>query len=336
MWFRFQIQVSDLSDGVQLKRISMDKSIRTNEQCIIGMPRCDFAFSSSRSCFIGYSFEESTLEKTIIRRILEENDFIPEDAGSNFAPGKLVFCSKICSKIITSQFCIILLNNERAKEIEYANANVQMEYGLMLGFNKYVIPFQQEEDKLSFNISGLDTIKYTNKNFESKATDAIIEAISETAPESGSTVPTDQNKMSFLFSKNATVAALDSDGELDIFRLGSPVGFNLLMDFGGIEYRFFGDFTHLRYEHICYRVKLLQRMLVDRVASFPQRVKLGIIEKEKLESIIELFDNFEIWLLVNSEDVKSKVLSFIEKSKINRRFDIFTLKDITDQSDLVG
>ncbi len=314
----------------------MDKTIRANEQCIIGMPRCDFAFSSSRSCFIGYSFEESTLEKTIIRKILEENDVIPEDAGSSFAPGQLVFCSKICSKIITSQFCIILLNNERKGEFEIANANVQMEYGMMLGFNKYVIPFQQESDKLSFNVSGLDTIKYTDKNFESKATDAIIEAIGETAPEGSSTVPTDQSKMSFLFSKNATFGALDSDGERDLFRLGSPVGFNLLMDFGGIEYRFFGDFAHLRYEHICYRIKLLDRMLADRVASFPQRVKLGLIEEDKLAPIIELFDNFEIWLLVNSEDVKTRVLAFIEENMISRRFDIFTLKDIADQSDIAG
>lgn len=314
----------------------MDKTIRSNEHCIIGLPRCDFAYSSARTCFIGYSFNECSLEKDILRIILEENDILPEDAGTRFEPGQLIFCSKICSKIITSQFCIILLNNEKKNDVEYANANVQMEYGLMLGFNKYVIPFQKEEDNLSFNISGLDTIKYKDSDFKRKATDAIVQAIKETTPASGSIVPIDQIKISYLFSKHATIASLTSEGERGIYQIGSPVGFNLLMDFSGMEYRFFGDFSHLRYEHICQRIQLLHKILIDRVASFPQRVERGIVDKDNLKIINELFENIEIWLLVNSEEVKNQVLSFIKENKIIRTFDIFTIKNITDRSDIVG
>ena len=43
----------------------MDKTIRRNEICVIGLPRCDFVFSSTRTCFIAYGFEESPLEMTI-------------------------------------------------------------------------------------------------------------------------------------------------------------------------------------------------------------------------------------------------------------------------------
>ncbi len=314
----------------------MDKTIRTNEKCIIGLPRCDFAFSSTRSCFIGYSFEESSLEKDITRKILEDIDIIPEDAGTNFEPGQLVFCSKICSKIITSQFCIILLNNENENGVEFANANVQMEYGLMLGFNKYVIPFQKKEDKLSFNISGLDTIKYNKSDFKSKATEAITKAVEETTPTSSSTIPIDQMKTTFLYSKNATFTPMSGGGERVIFELGRPVGYNLLTDFSGLEYRFFGDFAHLRSEHICYRIKLLHKILVERVASFPQRQKLGLIEQEDLGLYVELFENLEIWILVNSEDVKNQIKSFINSESINRTFDIFTLKDVLDRSDILG
>ncbi|MFH2049016.1 MAG: hypothetical protein ABIJ12_06190 [bacterium] len=314
----------------------MDKTIKTNEHCIVGLPRCGFAFSSTRSCFIGYSFEKSSMEKDFIRRILESNDIIPEEAGTSIKPAQLVFCSKICSKIITSQFCIILLNNEKKKEVEYANANVQMEYGLMLGFNKYVIPFQKEEDTLSFNISGLDTIKYTGKNFEAKATDAIDKAIYETTPERGSDVPIDQLKIAYLFSKNAVYNPIDNSGDRDIYRLGSPMGFNLLMDFSGLEYRFYGDFAHLRFENICYRVKLLHQILVDRVASFPERVKMGLIDVDQVKVILDLFEKLEIWLLVNSEDVKSQVLSYIKEKNICRKFDIFTIKNISERSDLFG
>ena len=50
----------------------MDKTIRKNEICNIGLPRCDYVFSSTRSCFIAYGFEESTLEMNILRKLLEE------------------------------------------------------------------------------------------------------------------------------------------------------------------------------------------------------------------------------------------------------------------------
>jgi len=146
----------------------MDKSIRKNGHCIIGLPACDYVFSSTRSCFIGYSFESSSLEKGILKSILIELGIEPIEAGQRLAPGENAFCVKICSKVITSQFCIILLNNEISGETEIPNANVNMEYGLMLGFNKYVIPFQKDNQKLPFNVAGLDTIKYTNSNFERK------------------------------------------------------------------------------------------------------------------------------------------------------------------------
>ena len=136
----------------------MDKRIRRNEICIIGLPRCDFVFSSTRSCFIAYGFEESSLEMTILRRLLEERNIQPVEAGGTLAPGQNAFCSKICSKIIVAQFCAVLLNNEERVDIEIPNANVNMEYGLMLGFNKYVIPFQHSSQKLPFNVAGLDTM----------------------------------------------------------------------------------------------------------------------------------------------------------------------------------
>src|SRR5437879_4581546 len=115
----------------------MDKRIRRNEICVIGLPRCDFVFSSTRSCFIAYEFGTSDLEMTILRRLLQDRGIEPVEAGAAMAPGQNAFCVKICSKIIVSQFCIILLTHGGGAP----NANVNMEYGLMLGFNKYVIPF---------------------------------------------------------------------------------------------------------------------------------------------------------------------------------------------------
>jgi len=100
---------------------------------------------------------------TILRRVIEGQGIQTVEAGGALAPAQSAFCAKICSKIITSQFCAVLLNNEEVDGREIPNANVNMEYGLMLGFNKYVIPFQRASQKLPFNVAGLETIKYTNK-----------------------------------------------------------------------------------------------------------------------------------------------------------------------------
>jgi predicted nucleotide-binding protein len=158
----------------------MDNTIRKNEICIIGLPRCDFVFSSNRTCFIAYGFEESALAMTVLRNLLKERGIETIEAGGALAPAQNAFCSKICSKIITSQFCIVLLNNKEDAGQEIPNANVNMEYGLMLGFNKYVIPFQRNSQTLPFNVAGLDTIKYDDRDFERKAATAIDQAIIET------------------------------------------------------------------------------------------------------------------------------------------------------------
>ncbi|MGD9728842.1 MAG: hypothetical protein AB7G68_15530 [Nitrospiraceae bacterium] len=50
----------------------MDITIRKNEHCVIGLPRCDYVFSSTRSCFIAYGFDESNLEMSLLRKILQE------------------------------------------------------------------------------------------------------------------------------------------------------------------------------------------------------------------------------------------------------------------------
>jgi hypothetical protein len=110
----------------------MDNSIRRHEICIVGLPRCDFVFSSTRTCFIAYGFQESPFEMAILRRVIEEHGLQPVEAGGALAPGQNAFCAKICSKIITAQFCAVLLNNEQSEGLEIPNANVNMEYGLDL------------------------------------------------------------------------------------------------------------------------------------------------------------------------------------------------------------
>jgi predicted nucleotide-binding protein len=142
------------------------------------------------------------LEMGLLKKLLEERSIQPVEAGGYRAPAQNAFCAKICSKIITSQFCIALLNNDEKSGTEIPNANVNMEYGLMLGFNKYVIPFQRETQKLPFNIAGLDTIKYDNKNFADEAVSAIDQAINETNQNEVPKDTSDQMVNLFILSRN--------------------------------------------------------------------------------------------------------------------------------------
>ena len=71
----------------------------------------------------------------------------------------------------------------------------------MLGFNKYVIPFQRESQTLPFNVAGLDTVKYTDIDFESLAVHALDQAIKETSQDFDSPLIPDQLMDTFLLQR---------------------------------------------------------------------------------------------------------------------------------------
>lgn len=308
----------------------MDITIRKHETCVIGLPRCDFVFSSTRTCFIAYGFDESTLEMSLLRKLLEERGVQAIQAGGTLAPGQNAYCAKICSKIITSQFCIVLLNNEETAAAEIPNANVNMEYGLMLGFNKYVIPFQRGNQKLPFNVAGLDTIKYSTRDFERLASEAIDQAITVTTQKSSSEVPIDQLLGSFLLTKGALVATLSEQGERNLYELGRPLGFSFLNDFSGMQGIYFGNFTALRPEAVLWRVRTVLDILSERIGSLEQRVKTGIVSSEQIELFNEILSKLAIWILVTSEDDKKYVSEAIASLKDGRHFDVFSLTDVSE------
>ena len=314
----------------------MDITIRKNEHCIVGMPRCDFVFSSTRACFVAYGFKTSPLEMTVIKNILTQKGIQCEEAGGNLVPGQNAFCQKICSKIITSQFCIVLLNldNEDGKLVP--NANVNMEYGLMLGFNKYLIPFQQEDHTLPFNVSGLDTVKYNKTNFEARATNAIDIAIKKTSQDTADLTTPDQVIQLFLLSKKALFSPVDNDGEKNIFRMGSPFGFNLLNDFSGMVYIFFGNFTALRPEIVIWRLKMLNELLNERMLSLKDRIELNLVTPKQVELAENLFARMKILLLVTSNEDKTIILKEIKNVTFLKRIEIYSIVDMKEDLGLLG
>ena len=311
----------------------MDITIRKNEICVVGLPRCDFVFSSTRNCFIAYGFSESALEMSLLRSLLEKRGIQSIEAGGSLAPGQSAYCAKICSKIITSQFCIVLLNNTETAGTEIPSANVNMEYGLMLGFNKYVIPFQRASQKLPFNVAGLDTVKYDNKDFERLASSAIDQAIEATtqkikvAPD----IPIDQLLNTFFLIRGALVAQLSSVGEQNLHELGNPIGFVLLNDFSGIQIRYFGNFTALRPEAVLWRIRALKRVLSERAGSLAMRVQAGVITEDQMHNAEQMFRDIHIWILVTSIAEKTTVLDSLSSMAHENSIDVFTIQDVSEE-----
>jgi len=314
-----------------------DITIRKNEKCIIGLPSCDFVFSSTRSCFIAYGFTTSALEKDVLGSVLKERGIEVVEAGSDIQPAKYAFCTKICSKIITSQFCIAILNNDvittNGGDHERPNANVNIEYGLMLGHNKYIIPFQREDQSLPFNVAGLDTIKYTTKNFAELARRAIDLAITETTQNKTAASQLDQLVGAFLLSRDAIVVQITNDGERNLYNLGSPCGFNLLMRFDGLRFIFFGNFPAFRSEVTTWRLAKLKEIIDARFGSFEKRKALGLVTEKQVELGTHLINTLEIWILVTGAEQKRELENWTTKNPMGVPLKIFTIEDVRATAD---
>lgn len=95
------------------------------------------------------------------------------------------FCDKICSKILNSLFCVVMLNAPITLEyidkvtgdeeiFRAPRANVYYEFGIAIALMKRVIPLMREDLKLPFDIQHLDAIPYENiGNLKEKLTEAV-------------------------------------------------------------------------------------------------------------------------------------------------------------------
>ncbi len=199
----------------------------------------------------------------------------------------------------------------------------------MLGFNKYVIPFQRASQRLPFNVAGLDTVKYNDVDFQRLATDAIELAIRETQQDAPQPLPTDQGIGVFLLSKKAIVTPINTPGDRDLFQIGSPLGFNLLNDFTGMQYMFLGNFTAFRPEVVVWRINMLTAILNERRASLSQRVTAGIISATQSRLVENILGRLQIWIFVTSDEDKRSVESELRATKYP--VEVFSLDNVRSE-----
>ncbi|WP_304543225.1 hypothetical protein [Sulfurimonas microaerophilic] len=296
----------------------MDTSIRKNEKCIIGLPSCGYVFNSTQSCFIGYGFNSSQLEVDIITNILEKEHIEPVEAKNHSTYAESVFCTKICSKIITSRFCIIFVNNDIKDGVSMPNANVNMEYGLMLGLNKHIIPFQKEEDSLAFNIAGLDTVKYTQANLKEKATKAIKEAILKTAQQEISDEVSNEQIEFFLLSNGFEVTSLEDVGERVLYKMGAVLKFYLATHLSGLGYMYLGDFRSLSTDTTVKRISKLFEILAIKLESMKKKQELKIIpsDDKAITIMLHILKTLKVWIICDNQTSKNEVEKQIKDTKI--------------------
>lgn len=284
---------------------------KINESCIIGLPTCGYAFSSSRMAFIATpADEEFSLELDVMKNLLEEKEYESYVALQRLDPAKLAFCTKICSKIITSQFCIVLLNSSSDRdhpEIKIPNPNVHLEYGLMLAFKKHILPLQREGDALAFNIRPLDTILYKKGNFKELANRAIDEAIIQTGTTSRPTRALTSNETLTQYTAvlDLRVTQLNTSEEKYLYSLGLPMGFLLLY---GPDIVYLGLFDLEPAKEVVFRLKLLLQALHNAKQQF-DTVNRKSMTHEQIEKVDLIWGKLRVEVLIGKEIDKEKVSS---------------------------
>lgn len=308
---------------------------KINESCIIGLPTCGYAFSSSRMAFVATpSDEEFALEIEVLQTLLEEKDYETYIALLKLDPAKLAFCTKICSKIITSQFCIVLLNSSAHKDhpdIKIPNPNVHMEYGLMMAFKKHILPFQHEGDSLAFNICPLDTIMYRKPTFKQLANNAIDEAIIRTGTTSRPTraLTSIENLLKYLYVLGLRVTLLNTDEANYLYKLGQPLDYMLL---DGQDIVYFGPFDLENAKEVVFRLKLLLQALHTAKQNF-ETITKKTMTPEQIERTHLTWNKLRVEVLVSPEIDKKKVVSRVtELSKVFETvpWKLITAEDINE------
>lgn len=292
------------------------ENLRKNEKCFIGMPTCGNVYESTKSCFIACpSDEKYALKIEVIKDIIEANQYECHIALQETDPAHLVFCTKICSKIIQSQFCIVLLDHSLdAEGKQIPNPNVHLEYGMMLSQRKYVIPLQEENRKLPFNISPLDTIKYNESNFKQKVAKAVEDAIKKLNKTEALIKSQEIDILTFYNISGFTMSDINDPFLNYLYKRGYHLGFYLLEN--NNNYKYVGPFKFEDPKKIILNTKLLVENLIS---AYENSISLKD-EKTDITDFDYLKESISIDLIIppsyDKNDIEGKIkLTITDKHK---------------------
>ena len=205
---------------------------------------------------------------------------------------------------------------------------------MMLAFNKYVVPFQLESHVLSFNMAGLDTIKYRKENFSALADAQIKRAIEHTTP--GSLEATSKNLdnsilQEFLLGRSLSLDPGGTHDDVIVGKLARPFGFFYFGHFSGLQAAFVADFQALRVEQIVTKWKQFNSFWTERTTSMPERVKLGFTTQQQAKLFQDVMQRFRFLVFVGSDEIKKQVLEAIRTSPGFDRTEIVSPNDVKNE-----
>jgi hypothetical protein len=303
----------------------MSKELRINQKCFIGLPSCGYGYESAKSCFVAAPADDIyTLQLEVIKDILESKQYECHIALKRIDPGNFAFCTKICSKIIQSQFCIVLLDPSfGVKNKEFPNPNVHMEYGMMLSQNKHIIPLQHEKNKLSFNIAPLDTIKYNDSNFKKKVSDSVDNAINRFS----ASPPTNQlrpgSDMLYYNLKGYIVADVHGNSFFKVlYQFGQPLGFYFFVDTVKSKYKYVAPFANEDSRRIILHTKLLIENIITAHNNFTSNLVGDYTSKDYEYMLRDITIDLIIPPFYDKSEVLKNLIKIYDNAK-KYKIDIF-------------
>jgi hypothetical protein len=162
------------------------------------------------------------------------------------------------------------------------------------------------------------------------ATDAIEQAIRFTQQDATPPVNPNQILEVFLLMKKALVTQIDNFHQ-SIYQMGSPLGFNLLNDFAGLHYIFFGDFAAFRPEVVVWRLQMLREILDAKKAGAQSQFERGQITEDGMQWGEEFMKYLQIWVVVTGVEEKRKIEEVLEEAPLGYTAQIFSIADIVSE-----
>ena len=275
---------------------------------MLDLPYCGKFFGCEESVFIAipdnekYGMEINTLNELLRERGLKS--YLMPYAGDQ---NKLTFCEQVCSKIISSSFCLVFTEKNLAR-----STDVHLSYGIILAFDKIVIPLEKTApDKDGF--APLPVIAYYPDNFHSIAGTIIEEAIPK-ASKRGllGILHGDEELQQYFFKHGMRALPLEDPVTRTFYRIAYPLDFLILE---GDAFVFFGAFESLNHEEIVARIKLLVQGLSETRTRFETLYK-NTFSFESMELAYRIFSKISIETVVSGNIDIRKLLSEISGAAI--------------------
>jgi hypothetical protein len=275
---------------------------------MLDLPYCGHFSGSEESVFIAvpekvkYEMEINTLNDLLRAKGLKAY-IMPELSDHD----KIMFCERVCSKIISSRFCLVFTDKNLARSVD-----VHLSYGIMLAFDKIVIPLEKavhETDKSA----PLPAILYYPDNFRSIAQTIIKEALLKTSTQGLlGLLHGDDELQKYLVSRNLKPLPIENQVTKELYRIAYPADFLILE---GTDFVFFGSFESLSHEEAAARIRLLIKGLTKMKSRF-ETVYKNTLPFESMEFIYRVFSNIKIEVLVAGYIDIRKLLSEIPDATI--------------------